>query len=130
MLKYKVIAVDLDETILYSTKESYPNVLFVNKEAIEILKDYKNKGGKIIIWTLRTDEHLKIALKAIDETGLKYDAVNSNLQESIDEWESKFPNMSYSPKVKYDLCIDDRNFPCNIIGIDWKLLHKELLKEV
>lgn len=127
-MKYPIIAVDLDETILYS-RNSYPYIKEVNIEAIVALVKYKNAGGKIILWTLRTDEHLNLALEALSDAGLKWDAINTNLQESIDDWESKYPNMSYSPKICCDLFIDDRAYPANIIGINWKALEKEILKK-
>lgn len=127
-LKYKIVAVDLDETLVYSV-DSYPYIKEVNIEAIVALVKYKNAGGKIILWTLRTDEHLNLALEALSNAGLKWDAINTNLQESIDAWESKYPNMSYSPKICCDLFIDDRAYPANIIGINWKALEKELLKK-
>ena len=127
-MKYPIIAVDLDETLIYSG-DSYPYIQEVNTEAIIALVRYKNAGGKIILWTLRTDEHLNLALEALSNEGLRWDAINTNLQESIDDWESKYPNMSYSPKICCDLFIDDRAYPANIIGINWKALEKEILKK-
>ena len=126
-MKYPIIAVDLDETLVYSG-DSYPYIKEVNIEAIVALVKYKNAGGKIILWTLRTDEHLNLALEALSDNGLKWDAVNSNLQQSIDDWESKYPNMTCSPKICCDLFIDDRAYPANIIGINWKALEKELCR--
>lgn len=126
-LKYKIIAVDLDETLIYS-KYSYSYIDEVNEEAINVLNEYRQKGGKIIIWTLRTDNHLEYALEALSKAGLHWDDVNNNLQESLDAWDKKYPNMSASNKVCADMYIDDRSWPCNIIGINWKMLRNELLK--
>lgn len=126
-LKYPIIAVDLDNTIVDS-KHCYPYMDSMNLYAINILKKYRKMGGKIIIWTLRTDDHLDIALKALSEVGLEWDAINANLQESIDKWNTKYPNMTFSPKVYCDLFIDDRAYPANIIGIDWKALGEEICK--
>lgn len=129
MLKYGVIAVDLDETIMTS-KYSYPYVSEVNHKAIGVLNRYRAKGGKIILWTLRTDDHLALALEALAENGLKWDAVNKNVQEKLDEWESKYPGMSCSPKVCCDLFIDDRNYGTHVTGFDWDVIANEILQEV
>ena len=129
MLKYKVIAVDIDETIA-SSKYSYPYIDEVNYKAISVLNEYRAKGGKIILWTLRTDKHLDLALEVLAANGLKWDAVNENLQENIDEWESKYPGMTYSPKVCCDLFIDDRNYGTHITGLDWNTVKNEILREV
>lgn len=128
MLKYRVIAVDIDETIV-SSKNTYPEIKYVDIKAIEVLNKYRAKGGKLILWTLRTDNHLDIALKTLKNNGLAWDAINTNVQEKIDEWEAKYPNMSYSPKVCYDLCIDDRNYGAPVEGFDWDIIEKEILQE-
>ena len=129
MLKYKIIAVDLDGTLIQSGK-SYPCIERVNYEAVNVLNQYRKHGGKVIIWTLRTDSHLDIALHALKQSGLQWDAVNENLQESIDDWDNKYPNMSISPKVCCDLFIDDRNdgtheFPRNGQAIKRTILQEE-----
>lgn len=128
MLKYRVIAVDIDETIV-SSKNTYPDIKWVNKKAIDVLNKYHSKGGKLILWTLRTDDHLKLALEVLRTNGLIWDAVNTNVQEKIDEWEARYPNMTYSPKIVYDLCIDDRNYGVSSAGLDWTAIEKEILKE-
>lgn len=56
MLKYKVVAVDFDGTL--TIKDEYPNVGELNLLAIEYLKKYKELGGKLILFTCRTDYSL------------------------------------------------------------------------
>lgn len=128
MLKYKVIAVDIDETIV-SSRNTYPDIERVDKRAIDVLNKYRSKGGKLILWTLRTDNHLDIALRVLKNSGLTWDAVNTNVQEKVDEWEAKYPNMTYSPKIAYDLCIDDKNYGAPVNGFNWDIIEKEILKE-
>ena len=53
MLKYPVVAVDYDGTI--TIKDNYPNVGELNPLAIHYLKEYKKLGGKLILFTCRTD---------------------------------------------------------------------------
>lgn len=129
MLKYKVIAVDIDDTLVDS-KNTYPEIEWINKRAIWVLQKYWAKGGKIILWTLRAGSHLKLALDVLAKNGLVWDAVNANVQEKIDEWEARYPNMPYSPKIAYDLCIDDKNYGVHSTGINWNAIGKEILKEI
>lgn len=67
-LKFKVIAVDYDGTLEplgENGKDSYPSVGKLNEYAISILKEYRNMGGKVILFTCRTGELLPL-IKAGD----------------------------------------------------------------
>ena len=52
-LKFKVIAIDYDGTLEPLNKygkDSYPSVGKLNEYAISILKEYRKKGGKVILF--------------------------------------------------------------------------------
>lgn len=130
MLKYKSIALDFDGTIAHSTPETYPYIESVNFKAIEVMKKLKKAGGKIVLFTCRTDTDLDIAVECLLEYGLEVDAVNEDLQETVDAWLKFQPESSISPKVFVDMYIDDRAWPACRDGINWVELETELLKEV
>lgn len=80
----KIIAVDFDGTLC---ENKYPQIGASNKKLIEYLRNKKTDGSgtKIILWTCRTGEHLKKAVKWCEEHHLYFDAVNENLPENV-EW--------------------------------------------
>ena len=118
MLKYKVVGVDFDNTL--SVQDSYPNVGELNMRAISLLKDYKERGGQLILFTCRSDEFLTDAVMACKEHGLEFDAVNENVMERKVAWNLRYPGVSFSPKPAYDFLIDDRNAEAMYNGgIDW-----------
>lgn len=129
-LKYKTICVDFDGVLAYTNDEVYPEVLEVNTTAIQWLKLYQSKGGRIILFTCRADWDLEVALNKLIENKFVVDAINQNTQENIDKWRKKHPHSSLSVKPFCDMYIDDSTYPNNITGIDWALLGRELLKEV
>ena len=123
-MKYKTIAVDLDGTVIQSS--NYPYVDSVNLEAVSVLRRFKAMGGKIVIFTCRAGEGLDLALEALAHYGVEWDTVNKDTQEAIDNWLSQYPNSPLSPKPWCDLYIDDKAWPCNLIGIDWKKVGEEI----
>ena len=128
MLKHKSVALDFDGTIAYTTPETYPYVESVNYRSIEVMKKYKKAGGKIVLFTCRTDVDLDIAIECLLEYGLEVDAVNVDLDESIAEWMQKYPYSSVSPKVFVDVYIDDRAFPACRDGLNWDDIEKYILE--
>ena len=80
-LKFKVIAVDYDGTLEpldENGKDSYPSVGKLNKYAVNILKEYRKMGGKVILFTCRTDKSLELAVENCKKYGLEFDAVNKS----------------------------------------------------
>lgn len=128
MLKYKSVALDFDGTVAYTTTETYPYVESVNYKAIEVMKKYKKAGGKIVLFTCRTDTDLDIAIECLREYGLEIDTVNEDLQEVIDDWYKIQPDSSISPKVFVDVYIDDRAFPACRDGLNWDDIEKYILE--
>jgi ribonucleotide monophosphatase NagD (HAD superfamily) len=107
-LKYKRIACDFDGTIAY---DAFPEVGGFKPHAERVLKKIKEYGGQIIIWTCRTSYQAELVKEMLQKAGVKYDAFNDNLKESLDI----FPDNSR--KVFADIYIDDRSIHCK--EIDW-----------
>lgn len=128
MLKYKSVALDFDGTMAFTTPETYPYIESVNYKAIEVMKKYKEAGGKIVLFTCRTDTDLDIAIECLREYGLEVDTVNEDLQETIDDWYKIQPDSSISPKVFVDVYIDDRAFPACRDGLNWEDIEKYILE--
>lgn len=96
----KIIAVDFDGTLC---KNKWPEIGAPNKELIDYLKEQKEAGAKLILWTCRVGAILENAVKWSAEQGLIFDAVNENLPEVL-EWMG-----GDSRKIFANEYIDDRN---------------------
>lgn len=96
----KIIAVDFDGTLVEEGK--WPEIGATNHKVLNYCKREQEKGARIILWTNRADEPLDNAIKWCEEHGLRLDAVNDNLQESVDFFGSN------TRKIYADEFIDDR----------------------
>ncbi len=106
-----IIAIDFDGTIV---EHRYPDIGKEIPNALRILKKLKEDGHILILWTYRSGEELKQAVKYCKKNGLVFHSINSNLNED----EMDFP---CSRKIYADLYIDDRN----LLGIpDWNTIYK------
>lgn len=105
----KIIAVDFDGTICDSR---YPGLGPPNMDVIRRLKDEQKNGAKLILWTSRSGDALKMAVDFCDCYGLRFDAVNDNLPESVALWGSN------SRKVWADEYWDDKAQPPSLPTCD------------
>ena len=80
-----IIAVDFDGTLC---EEIYPGIGAAKQGVIEALKRRKAAGDRLILWTCRCGERLAEAVEWCTAHGIIFDAVNSNLPESV----SRFNN--------------------------------------
>ena len=96
----KIIAVDFDGCIC---TEMWPDIGEPNWDVIHALQKEQESGTKLILWTCRCDEHLKEALSACESWGLKFDAVNENIPERVEQYGGTAPR-----KVSADEYWDDR----------------------
>ncbi|PKM70143.1 MAG: hypothetical protein CVU94_00675 [Firmicutes bacterium HGW-Firmicutes-19] len=94
-----VIAVDFDGTLC---EDKWPAIGRPNKELIQRLKEARQVGQKVILWTCREDQLLKDAVAWCKSYGLEFDAVNANLPERIALYKTD------PRKVGADLYLDDR----------------------
>lgn len=109
-----IIAVDFDGTLI--TGNTWPDVAGMpNLALINHLINERRRGNKIILYTCRTDEHLKVAVDYCKAAGLEFDAVNENLPEMIEAYGND------SRKVSADYYIDDRSYHPK--DEDWEYLH-------
>jgi len=102
----KIYAVDFDGTLC---EKRYPSIGNPISTVINFVKEAKQKGDKIILWTSRIDDELEDALKWCAEQGLEFDAVNENLKETIEKWGTD------PRKLTADYFIDDKQI--NLDGI-------------
>lgn len=104
-----IFAVDFDGTLSFG---NWPGVGPANNELISFLKRRKQIGDKLILWTCRENEDLRVAVDWCTEQNLYFDAINDNLPEMIE----KYGN---SRKVGCDFYIDDKA----LAGNTYKLLN-------
>ena len=95
-----IIAVDFDGVI--TPNGHWPSVGEPNAAVIEWLKELKENGNKLILWTNRVGEALETAVEFCRSYGLEFDTVNENLPEIIEYFGSD------CRKVYANYYIDDR----------------------
>ncbi len=96
---YRIIAVDFDGTLCYS---NWPDLGEPNQPLIDYLKQWKEDGNKLILWTCRAGEALDRAVSWCRDQDLSFDAINDNLPEIIELYGNN------SRKISCDYYIDDR----------------------
>jgi hydroxymethylpyrimidine pyrophosphatase-like HAD family hydrolase len=110
-----IIAVDFDGTIV---EHRYPSIGKDMPDSFIILKKLKSEGHILILWTYRSGDELKEALKYCKKNGLEFYAVNNNSND--EEFEP-----DKSRKIYADLYIDDRN----LFDLpDWKTIYQMVRK--
>lgn len=130
-MRYNIVAVDFDGTLC---SDEFPGVENINTHAVEVLKKYRQRGGKLILWTCRHDKPLEDAVEALRALGLEFDAVNANIPEHVKEWTEKTGDTTFSPKVHADLYIDDKAVRLSEVfgdsgGLDWIAISMLLRRE-
>lgn len=73
-----IIAVDFDGTLCVNR---WPEIGKARQPVIDWLIMQKQKGVKLILWTMRSGEKLTEAVRWCEAHGLTFDAVNDNLPE-------------------------------------------------
>jgi len=77
-----ILAVDFDGTLF---EGSYPEKGDPKQDIIDKVKQFKEEGAEIILWTCRGGDPLKEAVERCKEVGLEFDAVNDNAPSNL-EW--------------------------------------------
>lgn len=95
----RVIAVDFDGTLC---ENRWPEIGEPNNALIRQLKEERERGAKIILYTCRQYRMLRDAVKWCKKQGLEFDAVNQNLPERIKAFRGD------TRKISADIYIDDR----------------------
>ena len=96
---YQIYAVDFDGTLCVN---KFPEIGKPNFILIEILKELRKQGNKIILYTCRVDHWLEEAVGWCKDHGLEFDAVNANIPEKIEKWGND------TRKIYADYYIDDK----------------------
>ena len=130
MLKYPSIAVDFDGTLGYSKPKDYPKISYINKYAVDVLNEYRKRGGVCILWTCRSGIDVDIVVDELKKHGLEFDAVNENTNEINQAWLKDHPDAQISTKISTSLYIDDKAYGIHPHKLDWKRIEKVILKEV
>lgn len=109
-----IIAIDFDGTIV---EHRYPDIGNEIPDAIKILKKLKADGHILLLWTYRSGEELKQAVKYCKKKGLEFYAINNNSNDEDYDF-------TYSRKIYADVYIDDRNLP----GLpDWNTIYQMIV---
>lgn len=94
------IAVDFDGTLC---EDKFPEIGEAKCDNIELIKDLRENGVKIVLWTCRTGIWLSDAVNWCKERGLEFDSVNENLPEVQERWKGD------TRKVMVTYHFDDKN---------------------
>lgn len=96
-----IIAVDFDGTLCDSC---FPKIGHPHLELINRLRQLRQEGNKLILWTCRNDEYLENALAFCQKHHLEFDAINDNLPEN-----KKAFNGHYTRKIYANIYLDDHS---------------------
>ena len=99
----KIIGVDFDGT-LATIIAPYPNIGEPIQEIIDYILEEQKKGAHIILVTMREGMALEGALMWCEDRGIKFDAVNDNI-DYMKDWFNNNPR-----KIFCNEYIDDMNF--------------------
>ena len=116
-----VILIDFDGTVV---EHKFPHIGPPMPNAFEVLKELKEAGWKLVLWTCREDfgynRYLQEAVDFCRDNGIEFDGVNEALIE-----EDFRPDKCLKRKPHAHYCIDDRNlggFP------GWDVVRDTILK--
>ena len=97
-----IIVTDFDGTLC---RNKYPEIGEANSELIGQLKEARENGDTVILFTCRTEERLEEAVNWCRDQGLEFDRVNENAPELIERFGGD------CRKVTGDVFLDDRAVP-------------------
>lgn len=103
-----ILAVDFDGTMV---EHDYPDVGAELPGAVEALKAILARGDRIILWTMRSGDRLRDAVKWCEDRGVVLEGANINPQQGA--WTS-------SPKAYAHVYIDDAALGCPLIHPEGK----------
>lgn len=122
-MKQLTICVDFDGTVV---RHEFPEIGADVPAAVSVLHSLVADGHRIILWTMRSGEHLDAAVKWFEERDIPLFGVNRNPEQ--DEWTS-------SPKAYGQIYIDDAALGCPLKEdkygrpyVDWVAVADELVK--
>lgn len=111
------LAVDFDNTLARSVS-SYPDIGEEIPEAFRWLSSWRDKGVRLILWTMRTGDGLSDALSFCAARGVSFWGVNENPAQAI------YPHPA-SRKCFSNFLIDDTAIGCPLDdrgAVDWSVM--------
>lgn len=112
-LKYKLFAIDFDNTIVY---DAYPKIGNLIPGAKETMLKIKELGGLISIWTCRSGKHELMVKDFLDSNNIPYDYINESFEENVIMYGGD------TRKVYADCYIDDKSLHFGGEPVDWDLV--------
>ena len=109
-----IIAVDFDGT-LNKSASSFPHAGEPNWAVINKVKQLKEEGWELILWTCRSGKALQTAIEATEKWGLKWDAINTHTESQKEWWKKQCKEgeeVVFGNKVFANVYLDDR--ACNV----------------
>ena len=103
---YKIYAVDFDGTLC---ENAWPEIGKPNDDLINRMIELREEGNKVILWTCRTADKFATAVDWCKEHGLEFDAINENVPEILETFETE------ARKIYADIYVDDRAVDLEVI---------------
>lgn len=94
-----IISIDFDGTLV---EHAFPKIGKPIPHAVEVVKELKAEGHRLILWTFRHGRTLEEAIRYCRQNGLEFYAYNAN--EPNEVFEEGMPRL-----IRADVYIDDRN---------------------
>ena len=116
-----VISVDFDGTIV---EHRYPAIGKELPFATSTLRRFMEEGHKLVLFSVREGELLEEAVKWCEERGVRFYAVNADIDEDACDHQG---TKHWSRKLKADVFIDDRN----VGGLpDWGVIYELISRNI
>ena len=116
-----VISVDFDGTIV---EHRYPAIGKELPFATSTLRRFMKDGHKLVLFSVREGELLEEAVKWCEERGVRFYAVNADIDEDACDHQG---TKHWSRKLKADVFIDDRN----VGGLpDWGAIYQMISRRL
>jgi hypothetical protein len=102
-----ILAVDFDGTLF---EDSWPACGKPKWDIINKVKEFKEAGAEIVLWTCREGITLEQAVQRCKEVGLEFDAVNDNAPTNQKYMEEELKNglVFATRKIFANFYVDDR----------------------
>ena len=106
-----VIAADFDDTIF---KNAWHSEGEPNPDVIDKLKEFKEAGAEIALWTCREGKKLEEAVRKCKEVGLELDSINKNTPSTkvmIEQMKKQWNDEPFAQsKILANFYLDDRAY--------------------
>ena len=115
-----ILAMDFDGTLF---EDDFPNIGPSKADIVAKVKEFKENGSEIVLWTCREGKFLDEAVEECKKVGIEFDAVNSNApsQKKFMEEQMKLGRPLALRKIYANFYCDDKALNLDIfLKIDVK----------